>query len=127
MPLLINAVAETTEGKTLINNYIQWNDAAHSKPRHILTIFTTLAFHLGSQSWKENKAFAKLIGPFGSCEEGSPKVGIDSRFTLDERDIVLRKTSWAATTGNNLEQILRAQHINTVIIVCEMSSCFMFS
>jgi nicotinamidase-related amidase len=122
MPLLINAVEETTEGKTLINNYIQWNDAVHHKVRRPLTIFTTLAFNRGQPELESNTPFAKLIAPFGSCEDGSPNVGIDSRFTLDEKDTVLRKTRWAATTGNNLEQILRAQHIDTVVIVCEIRS-----
>jgi hypothetical protein len=55
MPLLINSVAETTERKTLINNYIQWNDAIHRKTRRPLTVFTTLAFNRGQQ-----QAFCKV-------------------------------------------------------------------
>lgn len=119
MPLLINAVADITEGNTLINNYIRWNDAVHQKSRRPLTIFTSLTFSHGQLGLESNKPFAELIAPFGSCEEGSPNVGIDARFALDEKDIALRKTRWAATTGNNLEQILKAQHIDTVVIVCE--------
>lgn len=120
MPLLINAIAEATEGKTLIDNYIRWNDAMHQKIRRPLTIFTSLTLNRGQPELERNKPFAKLIAPFGSCEEGSPNVGIDSRFALDEKDIVLQKTRWSATTSNNLEQILRAQHIDTVATVREI-------
>jgi nicotinamidase-related amidase len=50
--------------------------------------------------------------------EGSAGVQIASNFTVDERDIVLQKTRWYAGAGNSLEQILKAQNIDTVIIVC---------
>lgn len=36
---------------------------------------------------------------------------------MDEKDLVLQKTRWSASTGNALEQILKAQNITTLIIV----------
>ncbi|KAF4818653.1 hypothetical protein CGCTS75_v011858 [Colletotrichum tropicale] len=51
--------------------------------------------------------------------EGIPTFG--ERFAilnldLHEKDIVLHKTRWYAGAGNALEQILKAQGINTVVV-----------
>lgn len=114
---LINAIEETPEGKSMIASCSKWNDAVHSKTNRPLTIFTTLAFNRGQPELEANKPFSRLIAPFGSFEDRSPGVKIDPRFTVDKKDVVLRKTRWSATTGSNLEQILRAQGIDTVVIV----------
>ncbi|GKZ26483.1 hypothetical protein AbraIFM66951_003623 [Aspergillus brasiliensis] len=116
MALLLNAVGETPEGQSLIANYSRWNDAVHEKTDRPLTVFTTLQFNLGQPDLQPNTPFSKLIEPFGTFETGTSGVEIDPRFTVDERDVVLRKTRWSATTGNNLEQILKAQGIDTVVI-----------
>lgn len=117
MAILINAVEETPEGKSMIASCSKWNNAVHSKSSRPLTVFTTLAFNRGQPEPDANSPFASLIAPFGSFEDGSPEAQIDSRFTVDKKDVVLRKTRWSATIGNNLEQILKAQGIDTVIIV----------
>ena len=117
MGLLLNAVEGAPEGKQLIENLSQWNEAVHAKSDRPLTVFTTLAFHPGQPELEANKPFARLIEPFGTFEDGTPGVEIDKRFHIDHRDVVLRKTRWSATTGNHLEQILKAQNIDTVIIV----------
>lgn len=127
MSLLINAVEETPEGKSMIASCAKWNDAVHSKSNRPLTIFTTLTLNRGQPELEANKPFARLIAPFGSFEDGSPEVKIDSRFTMDEKDLVLRKTRWSATTGSNLEQILKAQGIQTVVIVSETLSILNWS
>lgn len=118
MTLLINAVHDTPKGKVMIASCSKWNNAVHQKMHRPLTIFTTLAFNRGQPELEHNKPFSRLIAPFGSFEEGSSAASIDPRFTVDSSDILLRKTRWCATTGNNLEQILKAQGIDTVIIVC---------
>lgn len=117
MALLLNAIGESTQGQSLIANYSRWNDAVHQKNDRPLTVFTTLQFNRGRPDLQRNAPFTKLIEPFGTFETGTPGVQIDPRFTVDETDIVLRKTRWSATTGNNLEQILKARGIDTVIIV----------
>ncbi|OBT67286.1 hypothetical protein VE03_02623 [Pseudogymnoascus sp. 23342-1-I1] len=116
MSLLINAIEETPEGKSMIASCSKWNDAVHSKSNRPLTVFTSLAFNRGQPELEVNKPFARLIAPFGSFEDGSPGVNIYPHFTVDEKDVVLRKTRWSATTGNNLKQILKAQRIDTVVI-----------
>lgn len=118
MSILINAVEETPEGKAFIANCSKWNDAVHQKTHRPLTVFTTLAFQRGQPELEHDKPFSRFIAPFGSFEEGSSAVSIDPRFAVDENDLVLRKTRWSATEGNNLEQILKAQGIDTGVIVC---------
>lgn len=117
MVLLIDAIKETPQGKLLIDSCEKWTDAVHSKDERPLTVFTTLAFNRGRPEVEADKPFAKLIAPFGSLEYGAPEVEIHPRFAVDEKDLILRKTRWSAMTGNNLEQILKAQGIDTVIIV----------
>ncbi|KAH8427882.1 uncharacterized protein LDX57_005587 [Aspergillus melleus] len=119
MSVLINAAQDTAEGQALISNCSVWNDAVHQKDPRPLTIFTTLAFNRAQPEVQANAPFAQLIAPFGNFEVGSPEVQIDPRFKLDEKDVVLHKTRWSATMGNSLEQILKAQGIDTVIIVSE--------
>ncbi|CAL5870127.1 uncharacterized protein PFLUO_LOCUS4362 [Penicillium psychrofluorescens] len=116
MSILIDAVKDTVEGQTLITNCSRWNDAIHQKTPRPLTIFTTLSFSPGQPEVESDTPFSKLIEPFGSFEQGSPEVQIYPEFTIDEKDIVLQKTRWSATSGNSLEQILRAQGIDTVVI-----------
>ena len=119
MALLIGAVEDSPEGKALIANYTRWNEAVHQKATRPLTIFTTLSFQSGQPEVARNKPFAKLIAPFSEFKAGTPDAQIDSRFTVDEKDVVLPKTRWSATMGNSLEQILKAQDIDTVIIVSD--------
>lgn len=126
MSCLVGAVQNTPEGQALIANYIRWNDAVHQKDSRPLTVFTTLSFSHGQPEVESNKPFANLIAPFGTFEAGTPDVQIDSRFTMDEKDILLPKTRWAATTGNTLEQILKAQGIETVVIVGAAEANFPF-
>ncbi|KIX05969.1 uncharacterized protein Z518_03943 [Rhinocladiella mackenziei CBS 650.93] len=60
--------------------------------------------------------------PSGPLQRISLDVQIDSLFAVDERDIVVQKTRWYAGAGNSWEQILRAQNIDTVVIVCNQPS-----
>ncbi|KAJ6014094.1 hypothetical protein N7540_008685 [Penicillium herquei] len=116
MSILMNAVQDTDEGKTMIQSCTRWNDAVHQQQPRPLTIFSALAFNRGKPEVDANTPFGQLIAPFGDFEIGSADVQIDPRFTIDEEDMILHKTRWSATTGNSLEQILKAQGIDTVII-----------
>lgn len=118
MTVLLAACEETPQGTKLIENLSKWHDRIHQMNERPLTVYTTLAFNRGQPELEANKPFARLIESFGTFEFGTPSAEIDKRFQLDEKDVVLRKTRWCATTGNNLEQILKAQGIDTVIIVC---------
>ncbi|KZF21695.1 Isochorismatase hydrolase [Xylona heveae TC161] len=116
MAVLIDAVKNTTEGQSFISNCSRWNDAVHEKDPRPLTIFTSLSFHHGQPELAKGAPFTKLLQGFGSLTTGSPGVQIASNFTVDEKDIVLQKTRFYAGAGNALEQILKAQNIDTVIL-----------
>ncbi|BCR90913.1 uncharacterized protein ACHE_60799A [Aspergillus chevalieri] len=93
MSCLIGAIENTPEGQALIANYIRWNDAVHRKTPRPLIVFTTLRFSHGQPEVERSKPFADLIAPFGTFEAGTPEAQIDGRFTLDEKDVLLHKTS----------------------------------
>ncbi|KAL0942089.1 cysteine hydrolase family protein [Colletotrichum truncatum] len=117
MSILIDNVKGTPEGESFISNCVKWNEAVHQRDPRPLTIFTTLYFANAAQpELNPYSPFAKILKGVDTFEKGSAAVQIDERFRLDEKDIVLQKTRWYAGSGNSLEQILRAQNIDTVII-----------
>ncbi|KAK6831799.1 hypothetical protein RU639_002884 [Aspergillus parasiticus] len=116
MTVLVNAAKDTPEGQAFISSCSRWNDAVHQKSPRPLTIFSTLSFERGQPEVQDNTPFARLITPFGTFEHNSDEVKIASQFHTDENDVILNKTRWSATMGNSLEQILKAQRIDTVII-----------
>ncbi|GME23459.1 hypothetical protein GTA08_BOTSDO13253 [Neofusicoccum parvum] len=116
MTILIEAVKDTTEGQKLVSSCSRWNDAVHKKYPRPLTIFTSLFFDPTEPELEKDAPFTKLIEGFGPFAAGSPGVQIASDFTVDEKDVILQKIRWYVGAGNNLEQILKAQNIDTVII-----------
>lgn len=118
MALLIDVVKGSRQGDAFVSNCLRWNDAVHKKTPRPLTIFTTLSLNQGEPELANNAPFTRLIRGFGSFTHGSPAVQVASEFEVDERDVVLEKTRWYAGAGNCLEQILSAQKIDTVILVC---------
>ncbi|KAL7621469.1 hypothetical protein AAE478_008792 [Parahypoxylon ruwenzoriense] len=118
MSLLIDNIKDTAEGQEFISSFSRWNDALHQKDPRPLTVFTSLFFsHPSQHELANDKPFANLVKAFGTFEKGSSGVQISPHFTIDEKDVVLQKTRWYAGSGNSLEQILKAQNIDTVIIV----------
>jgi len=117
MSLLIDDIKDTAVGQEFITSCCRWNDAVHKKDPRPLTIFTSLFFSNPSQlELAKDAPLTRLLQGYGTFEMDSPEVQIDSHFAVDEKDIVLQKTRWYAGAGNSLEQILRAQNIDTVII-----------
>ncbi|KAI8302102.1 hypothetical protein K4K59_000618 [Colletotrichum sp. SAR11_240] len=114
---MFDNIKKTDEGKLFISNCVRWNEAVHQHHPRPLTIFTALCFSNSSQSELARPSpFADLIDGFGDFVKDSPEVQIDKSLELDEEDIVLHKTRWYAGAGNALEQILKAQHVNTIVI-----------
>ncbi|KAH8887219.1 Isochorismatase hydrolase [Thozetella sp. PMI_491] len=115
--LLIDNIKEHPAGQALIANCVCWNDAIHQKLPRPLTIFTTLSFSDSTRlQLTKGSPFAKLIEAYGTFEEGSAEVQIASSFKVDDKDIILHKTRWYAGAGNTLEEILRENNIDTVIL-----------
>lgn len=120
MTILFNAVKDSPEGQAMIANCTEWNDAVHLKTPRPLTIFSALSFSPNQHEVAPGSPFARLIAPFGDFKNGSSQVQICNIFKVDEKDLVLQKTRWSAMTGSALEQILKAQNIKTVVIVCHL-------
>ncbi|EED19329.1 cysteine hydrolase family protein [Talaromyces stipitatus ATCC 10500] len=116
MAMLINSIKDVPEGQAMIANCTKWNDAVHLKIPRPLTIFSTLSFSPNQAEAAPDSPFARLIAPFGDFTQGTSPVQIYDTFTVDEKDVVVQKTRWAATTGSALEQILKAQNIRAVVI-----------
>lgn len=116
MTILIKAVKDTPEGQVMIANCTEWNDAVHLKTPRPLTVFSTLSIS-PNQQVAPDSPFARLISPFGDFKNGSSEVRIYDMFKVDDKDLILQKTRWSATTGSALEQILKAQNIKVVVIV----------
>ncbi|KAF0317816.1 hypothetical protein K4K61_010177 [Colletotrichum sp. SAR11_59] len=117
MAIMFENIKKTDEGKLFISNCVRWNEAVHQHHPRPLTIFTALCFSNSSQSELARPSpFADLIDGFGDFVKDSPEVQIDKSLELDEEDIILHKTRWYAGAGNALEQILKAQHVNTIVI-----------
>ncbi|EQB50382.1 hypothetical protein CGLO_10187 [Colletotrichum gloeosporioides Cg-14] len=117
MAMMFDNINKTDEGKLFISNCVRWNEAVHQHHPRPLTIFTTLCFTSASQpELARPSSFANLVDGFGDFVKGSPEVQIDKSLKLDEKDIVHLKTRWYAGAGNGLEQILKAQAINKVVI-----------
>ncbi|KAI0172986.1 Isochorismatase hydrolase [Hypoxylon sp. FL1284] len=116
MTILVDTIKDTPEGQKFISNCSLWNDAVRQVKPKPLVIFTTLFFNPGELELVRDAPFSRLVRGFGSFAAGSADVQIASRFTVDEDDVVLRKTRWYAGAGNDLEQILKAHNVDTVIL-----------
>lgn len=121
MSILIDTIENTPEGQAFIANCSRWNDAVHEKDPRPVIIFTSLFLSDPSQPelhQHKRAPFTRLVRNYHTFAKNTPEVKIDPRFLVDERDIVIQKTRWYAGAGNALEQILKSQNIDTVIIVC---------
>lgn len=117
MPLFIDAVKDTPQRPGI----------HHPVERSCAPVVSSSLDHLYRSCLQScqcevqnNTPFARLIAPFSVPENGLSEGRIDPRLRVDGEDIVLRKTRWSATMGNSLEQTLRAQGIDTVVIVCDV-------
>lgn len=111
----------TTAGKDWIDNLSRWIDAVHAQDPPPLSIYTAVSYinshrpELGVQSGKPVPFYAngKVFGA-----EDTRTTGIFHAFPINESagDVVLSKARYYAGAGNQLEEILRAQKIDTVIL-----------
>jgi len=114
---LISSVADTTAGSAFINNTARWIDAVHAQNPPPLSIFTRIYFLNAHQpEIGPNTPFAQVGGALGTAN--STETMLYPAFNFDEAagDTVLQKTRYYAGAGNALEEMLRAQQIDTVIL-----------
>jgi len=138
----VEPVANTTAGATWLKCLEIWNGAVQALSPSPLTIWTRVYW--------ENSRYAdvKLGSPFaaflssdgiiaGAGSSGNPNATIQDALLesspltsiypafvpKNDSDIVLGKTRYYAGFGNNLENILAAQSIDTVILVSLLPPC----
>ncbi|KAK3638662.1 hypothetical protein LTR56_012968 [Elasticomyces elasticus] len=115
--LLVSGVASTPAGSAWIANVARWNDAVHAQSPAPLSIFTRIYFTNSHQpEIGPSSPFAQVGGALGTA--ASNLTAIYPAFYVNDTagDVVLQKTRYYAGAGNGLEEILRAQQINTVIL-----------
>ncbi|KAK5121764.1 hypothetical protein LTR85_004639 [Meristemomyces frigidus] len=114
---LVSPLANTSAGAAFISNTACWIDAVHAQNPPPLSIFTRIYF---SNAHKPELGpltpFAAVGGALGTAN--SSETMLYPAFHVDEAagDTVLQKTRYYAGAGNGLEEILRAQQIDTVVL-----------
>ncbi|OCL07268.1 cysteine hydrolase family protein [Glonium stellatum] len=113
----VSGVATTSAGQAFINSTSKWINAVHNQSPKPLIIFTRIYFttvqkpEIGLET-----PFGIAVAPLGNITETSAVSQIYSAFDVLDTDVVLQKTRYYAGAGNGLEEILRAQGIDTVIL-----------
>lgn len=122
---IVGSINTTTAGEKFINSVTTWISAVHAQNPPPLSIFTRIYF---------NNVKKPEIGPqtpFGAVAAGLGNATIDSPQGMlypafkpkADYDVVMAKTRYYAGAGNELEEILRSQLIDTVILVSTPISC----
>ena len=114
---LVGSVADLPAGKAFISNVANWIDAVHAQDPPPLSIFTRIYFSNSKKPEVGKQApFYQVGGALGTAASNDTK--LYSAFNVDHKagDVVLQKTRYYAGAGNQLEQILSTQQIDTVIL-----------
>lgn len=117
IPGIMQPIINTTAGQAFINSTATWQNAVHAQKPPPLSIFTRIYFSNARQpEIGPTSPFAKVGGALGTSSD--PNTIIYPAFHVDEKagDVVLQKTRYYAGFGNPLEQILRAQQIDIVVL-----------
>ena len=114
---LVAPLASEPAGSAFIDNVATWIDAVHAQNPPPLSIFTRIYFNNARKpEIKPGSGFAGVSGPLTTANATATQ--LYPAFHVDEAagDVILQKTRYYAGTGNPLEEILRAQSIDTVIL-----------
>lgn len=116
---LVAGVADSSEGQQWINATATWIDAVHQQSPPPLSIFTRIYFsNVLRPEISSTTPFTKAVAALGNATSTSPQSQLYPAFrVLPDYDVVLQKTRYEANFGNSLSEILRSQHIDTVILV----------
>ena len=114
---IVSSVENTPAGKAWISNTAKWIDSVHAQNPAPLSIFTRIYF---SNSHKPEigpkSPFAQVGGALGTANDELTKLYPAFDVDREAGDVVLPKTRYYAGAGNALEEILKAQQIDTVIL-----------
>lgn len=120
---LITALVSPLNGSAAGNQFIasvaKWNDAVHKVQPQPLTIFSRIYFSTTqTPEVGPNAPFGAAIAGLGNVTSSSPSTEVYPAFRVNTTvDVVIQKTRYYAGAGNGLEEILRTQKIDTVVLV----------
>ena len=114
---LVSPLASSPAGSAFIANTATWINAVHAQTPPPLSIFTRIYFsNARKPEVKPGSGFASVSAPLGTANATATQIYPSFRVDEGAGDVVLQKTRYYAGTGNALEEILRAQGIDTVIL-----------
>lgn len=122
---LVSPLANTTAGTAWVKSLSDWIDFVHAQPKPALQLFTRIYFNPGHPEFGPSTPFNKAVATLINATESTPATQIYPAFHANPagyangstRDVVLQKTRYDATSGNEMLEILVAQKIDTVVIV----------
>ena len=116
---LASGVANTSASAAWLNNTATWIDAVHAQDPPPLSIYTRIYFSASTKpEIGPNAPFASVAGMLGTSDDPLTELvpTVRSRVNESLNDVVLQKTRYYAGAGNSLEEILRTQEIDTVVL-----------
>lgn len=117
---IIGDVPTTPAGAKWVSNVAHWIDAVHALPSVPLTIFTRIYYanskkpELGTSN--DPVPFAMAGGTLGTMTDNLTQIYPAFHPDPAKGDLTLQKTRYYAGFGNELEEILSAQKIDTVLL-----------
>ncbi|KAL6232095.1 hypothetical protein BDW75DRAFT_233080 [Aspergillus navahoensis] len=115
---LVSTVNETDVGQQWINSTAIWINTVHQQSPPPLSIYTRIYYTAEMRpEVSSDTPFLQVISSLGNATESDVATQVYPAFTpLEGWDAVLRKSRYYASDGNSLEEILRSQHIDTVVM-----------
>lgn len=115
---IVGGVNTTTAGQKFIKSVSTWISAVHAQSPPPLSIFTRIFFSNALRpEIGPNTPFAAAAAGLGNATIDSPQGMLFPAFVPAPDDVVLQKVRYYAGAGNELEEILSSQEIDTVILV----------
>jgi nicotinamidase-related amidase len=88
----------------------------HARDANIMVVYVRVAFRDGHPEVSPaNRMFARIVGG-GDFAETAQATQIHAAIAPRDGDIVVTKRRVSAFTGSDLEVILRAQHVSTLVL-----------
>lgn len=114
---LVEPIANTSEAKTWISNLAHWISVVHKQSPPPLSIFTRIYFTNARQpEIGPNAPFRQVSAALGTASDPDTHLYPAFKPNVADGDVILQKTRYYAGAGNGLEEILRTQGIDTVIL-----------
>ncbi|KAK5117249.1 hypothetical protein LTR62_005866 [Meristemomyces frigidus] len=114
---LVAPIANTTEGEAFISCTSKWINAVAALTPKPLTFFSRIYFsNSHNPEISDSTPFKNVGGSLGTASSNATMIYPAFHVNETAGDVVIQKTRYYAGAGNGLEEILRAQRIDTVVL-----------